>query len=80
MRQIQKESVKNMQEYKEPPCKVTDNRLGSGGNGIVGYVPNSQPETVIKIFSVDRKLSARKRDERFRRFCREIQIQNQRIT
>lgn len=67
-----------MQEYKQPPCLITDdNRIGSGGNGNVGLVSNFENEKVIKIFSVNKKLSKGKRDRRYKRFCREIEVQRE---
>ena len=38
MMQILKESVKNMQEYKTPPCDVSRKNKIGGGNGKVGFV------------------------------------------
>lgn len=78
MMQIRKESVKNMQEYKMPPCDVTEeNIIGSGGNGKVGIVPNCKRGTVIKIFSIDENLGKSKREKRYRRFCKEIRVQRE---
>lgn len=78
MMQIRKESWKNMQEYKEAPCKVNNRtKVGEGGNGIVGLVPNFDRETVIKIFKVNKKISKEERDRRYRRFCKEIEVQKE---
>ena len=46
-----------MQEYKEAPCKVDDkNKIGQGGNGIVGLVSDCEKKIVIKIFKVNKKI------------------------
>ena len=72
MKQIQKESVKNMQEYRYPPCnleKVKQVGKGGNGNGIVIDLPKScKPKLVIKYFSVDSGLSNEKSSRRFSRF------------
>ncbi len=76
--QIRKESWKNMQEYKEAPCKVNNRtKVGEGGNGIVGLVPNFDRETVIKIFKVNKKIIKEECDRRYRRFCKEIEVQKE---
>lgn len=78
MMQIRKESWKNMQEYKEAPCKVNSkNKIGEGGNGIVGLVPDCDWETVIKIFKMNKKIGKEERDKRYRRFCKEIEVQKE---
>lgn len=76
--QILKESVKNMQEYKNPPCLVSEkNRIGRGGNGKVGFVFGHEEEMAIKIFSVNKNLDSEKRNRRYKRFCREIVMQRE---
>lgn len=78
MMQIRKESVKNMQEYRLPPCKVEEmKKIGGGGNGIVYQLPDSKQKTVIKIFSADKKFNNDKRDRRYQRFCKEICVQKE---
>ena len=78
MMQILKESVKNMQEYKNPPCDVSrKNKIGGGGNGKVGFVLGQEDELAIKIFSVNENLDDEKRNRRYERFCREIVMQQQ---
>lgn len=78
MMQILKESVKNMQEYKNPPCDVSrKNKIGGGGNGKVGFVLGKEDELAIKIFSVNENLDDEKRNRRYERFCREIVMQQQ---
>lgn len=78
MMQILKESVQNMQEYKNPPCAVDkNNKIGGGGNGKVGFVLGHEDELVIKIFSVSKNLDSEKRNRRYERFCREIVMQQQ---
>ena len=78
MMQIRKESVKNMQEYRFPPCKgMKMKKIGGGGNGIVYQLPKCQQKTAIKIFAVDKKLNKDKRDRRYRRFCKEISVQKE---
>ena len=78
MMQILKESVKNMQEYKNPPCDVSrKNKIGGGGNGKVGFVLGHEDELAIKIFSVSENLDDEKRNRRYERFCREIVMQQQ---
>lgn len=77
MRQIQKESVKNMSEYKKPPCNFENaQEIGKGGNGKVVLVKDSySPERVVKYFCVDSNLSKELKDRRYKRFCREIKTQ-----
>lgn len=77
MKQIQKESAKNMLEYKMAPCDLEDAKeIGHGGNGKVVLVPDSySPEKVIKYFSVASKLSRELKEIRYKRFCREIKVQ-----
>ena len=77
MRLIQKERAKNMLEYKMAPCNLADAKeIGSGGNGKVVLVKDSHsPEKVVKYFSVDSKLSKELKDRRYKRFCREIKVQ-----
>ena len=78
MMQIRKESVKNMQEYRLPPCEVTKmKKIGGGGNGIVYQLPDSKQKTVVKIFSADKKFNNDKRDRRYQRFCKEICVQKE---
>lgn len=78
MMQIRKESWKNMQEYKEAPCKVDDkNKIGQGGNGIVGLVSDCEKKIVIKIFKVNKKIGKAERDKRYHRFCKEIEVQKE---
>lgn len=78
MMQIRKESWKNMPEYKQAPCKVNDkNKIGKGGNGIVGLVPDCEKETVIKIFKVNKKIDKEECNKRYRRFCKEIEVQKE---
>lgn len=77
MKRTQKERVKNMPEYKMAPCDLLNaEEIGSGSNGRVVLVPDSHsPMKVIKFFSVDSSLSKAKRNERYKRFCREIETQ-----
>lgn len=77
MRQIQKERAKNMLEYKLAPCDLKRSKeIGRGGNGKVVLVTDSHsPETVVKYFSVDSKLSKELKERRYKRFCREIKVQ-----
>lgn len=65
-----------MQEYKKPPCLVNEkNKIGSGGNGKVGFVVGHEKDLAIKIFSVSKNLHRETRDRRYKRFCREIIVQ-----
>lgn len=65
-----------MQEYKYPPCLVSKrNKIGGGGNGKVGFVIDHEKDMAIKIFSVSKNLNSEARDRRFKRFCREIVVQ-----
>lgn len=78
-RLILKESVKNMQEYRKPPCRmIKDNLVGSGGNGTVYVAMDS--ELVCKIFSADKKLPRDKVEKRYERFCNEILVQKELAT
>ncbi len=77
MRQIQKERVKNMLEYKLAPCNLEyAEEIGRGGNGKVVLVKGSHlPEKVVKYFAVDSKLNRGLIDRRYKRFCREVKVQ-----
>ncbi len=67
-----------MQEYKKPPCLVDKrNKIGSGGNGKVGFVFGYEDEIAIKIFSVNKNLDSEKLNRRYSRFCREIVMQQE---
>lgn len=59
------------------PCDLeAAEEIGHGGNGKVVLVPDSHfPEKVIKYFSVDSKLSKELKERRYKRFCREVKVQ-----
>lgn len=63
-----------MLEYRKPPCKRSEkNKVGNGGNGRV-YLTDDDRQ-VCKVFHVDNSLSQDKVNRRYKRFCKEIQVQ-----
>lgn len=64
----------NMLEYKAPPCQMTKkNKVGNGGNGQV-FLTNDGKQ-VCKVFHIEGNLSREKIGRRYKRFCKEIQVQ-----